>query len=498
MGVIQKQSISGVIWSYVGVGLGFLTTAILFTRFLETDEIGLLRVLVSYSAVLAMFGSLGMNAVTAKMFPHFRDEKAKHQGFLGMSLMVVLAGFVLSAFIYILLKNHLIEDASEDSALFIPYFYTVIPLSLFAILFGILDSYYRMLFNAVKGIAFKEVYQRIAIIVFLIMYYFTLISFSTLVWLYVLSNAIPVILLVFTLIKEKKFHVVPRFDFIDPKLRKSLISVAFFGILASFSARLVQTIDIIMVNEFLGLSLTGVYTISFFFGTLILIPVRTMAKIGTTVISEAWKKNDLKTISDVYSKSSITLSVVGVLFFIGIWGNIENVFQIIGPEYSEGRFVIFFIALANLTEVFVGLSGNIIVNSKYYKWQTYLLAIFSIIIVITNIIFIPIYGIMGAALATFISKLIFSIMKYLFLYKKFGLQPLGKAHLFVLIIALASWYLSTLVPAVQNYLFDIVLRSAIITVLFMVPVYYFKVSEDLNGRIDEGFSKVGIKLNKKL
>jgi len=494
VGVIQKQSISGVIWSYLGVLLGFLTTAILFTRFLKTEEIGLLRVLVSYSAVLAMFGSLGMNAVTTKMFPQFRDEKAKHQGFLGMSLIVVLAGFVLSAFIYILLKNYIIEDAGEDSALFIPYYYTVIPLSLFAILFGILDSYYRMLFNAVKGIAFKEVYQRIAIIVFLIMYYFSLITFSTLVWLYVLSNAIPVILLVFTLIKEKKFHILPRFDYIDPKLRKSLISVAFFGILASFSARLVQTIDIIMVNEFLGLSLTGVYTITFFFGTLILIPMRAMSKIGATVISEAWKKNDVKTIAEVYSKSSLTLSIVGLLFFIGIWGNIDNVFLMIGDEYIAGKYVLFFIALANVTDVSIGLSGQIIVLSRYYKWQTYLLAIYATAIIITNIIFIPMYGIIGAAFASFVSKLLFNAMKCTFIYKKFGIHPLRIKHLFLVLIAGIAWYVSSWVPQLSFYIFDIILRSVGLGLIFMLPVYYFNISEDINTHIDKILAKAGIRL----
>jgi len=484
VGVIQKQSISGVIWSYLGVGLGFLTTAILFTRFLSTEEIGLLRVLVSYSAVLAMFGSLGMNIVTVKMFPLFRDEKAKHQGFLGLSLIVVFAGFVLSAIIYIFLKNYLIDNTREGSALFIPYFYTVIPLSFFSILFGILDSYYRMLFNSVKGIAFKEVYQRVVIIIILLMFFFSMIKFTAFVWLYVLAFAIPPVLFLFTLVREKKFFIVPRFTFMDSGIRKSMISVAFFGILSNFSGLLVQTIDTIMIDKILGLSLTGIYAISFFFGTIILIPMRSMGKIGTVVISEAWKKNDLKTVSEVYKKSSITLSVVGVLFFIGIWGNIDNVFQLIGQEYSEGRYVIFFIALANLTEVFVGMGGHIIVNSKYYKWQTYLLVIFSIIIVITNIIFIPIYGIVGAALASFISKFIFALMKYLFLYKKFGLQPLVPAHLLLIVIAVAAWYLSTLVPTAPNYLLDIVLRSAIITMLFMVPVYYFRISGDLNGRIE--------------
>ncbi|MCF8364474.1 MAG: oligosaccharide flippase family protein [Bacteroidales bacterium] len=484
MGVIQKQSISGVIWSYVGVGLGFLTTAVLFTRFLSTEEIGLLRVLVSYSSVLAMFASLGMNSVTTKIFPQFRDEKAKHQGFLGMSLIIVLAGFLFSSLIYILFKNYFISGIEEDSALFIPYFYAVVPLAFFSVLYGIMDSYYRMLFNAVKGIVFKEVHQRIVVIIALVMYYFSMISFSTFVWLYVLAFALPVLLFVITLIREKKFHIVPKFNFIDLGLRKSMISVALFGILASFSARLVQTIDVIMVNEYLGLSLTGVYTISFFFGTLILIPVRTMAKIGSTVISEAWKSNDVKTISEVYTKSSLTLSIIGLLFFVGIWGNIDNVFQLIGNQYSEGKYVIFFIGLANMAEVVLGLSGQIIVNSKYYRWQTYIMAVFTLIIIVTNIIFIPMYGIMGAALASFISKLIFTVMKYMFIYRQFKMQPFKMGHLWIFLIGGLAWYFSTLIPALPNFYIDIIVRSAAITALFVIPVYYFKISDDLNKRID--------------
>jgi len=222
-----------------------------------------------------------------------------------------------------------------------------------------------------------------------------------------------------------------------------------------------------------------------------------MAKIGSVVISEAWKKNDLKTISEVYTKSSLTLSVLGLLFFIGIWGNIENVFQLIGEQYSEGRYVILFIALANITEVFMGLSGQIIVNSRYFKWQTYLLAFFSTTIVVTNFFLIPILGIIGAALATLISKLVFSAMKYFFIYKRFGIQPFTPKHFILVAIGVIAWYVSTFIPAFSNYIIDIIIRSTALTVLFLIPVYYFKISEDLNGRIDGVLNVIGIRHHRK-
>lgn len=489
MGVIQKQSISGVIWSYLGVGLGFLTTAILFARWLEAEEIGLLRLLVSYASILGMFASLGINNVAVKMFPQFRNEKAKHHGFLGVALIVVLVGFVFSALAYVLLKNLLLHDAQEKSSLFIPYFYAVIPLTLCIVLFGVLDTYFRVLFNAVKGIAYKEVYQRIFIIVALLLYYFGYVSFMTFVYCYIAAYLIPVIFFFISLSYQKKLFLKPDFSFITPKLRKEMMSVAFFGILAGFSGILVQSIDIIMINEYLGLTDTGIYTISFFFGTLILIPLRTMAKIGSVVISEAWKKNDLKTISEVYSKSSLTLSILGLLFFIGIWGNIENVFHLVGEKYRDGMYVIFFIGLANLVDVATGLSGQIIVNSKYYKWLTYLLVIFALVIIITNLALIPIFGIVGAALATLISKLTLSILKYVFIYKRFRLQPFNINFLLVFAIAAIAWYVSTLIPVFSNYIIDIIIRSTALTILFLAPVYYLKISEDLNGRVESALKK---------
>jgi len=452
----------------------------------------LLRLLVSYSSILAMVASLGINTVTVKLFPYFRDGTNRHHGYLGLSMLVAFAGFVVVTAIFLLFRPMIIENAQEKSALFIPYFYFIIPLTFFTVLFGIFDTYYRVLYNAVKGIVYKEVIQRVLVIVAVLLYYFALVNFRGMVWLYVLAYISPALLLMISLMHTKQFYIRPEFGYVGKSLRKEMFNVGLFGVLAGFSGVLVQSIDTIMVNDYLGLSDTGIYTISFFFGALILVPMRTMGKIGSVVIAESWKSDDRATIASIYRKSSLTLSVFGLLLFVGIWGNIENVFHLVGEEFGPGRYVIFFIGLANLTDVFAGLSSHIIVNSKYFKWQTYLLVIFAALVVVTNLLLIPVLGITGAAIASFVSKFVFNGMKCVLIYKKFRIQPFVNKHLVLLFIALLSWYLSTFVPVFSNFIVDIVIRSAAITVLFMTPVYLLKVSDDINAKIDEVLRWIGV------
>lgn len=484
MGVIRRQSISGVIWSYIGVGLGFITTAIIFTRVLETEEIGLLRILVSYSSIIAIFASLGMNTVMVKLFPFFRDPASGHKGFLGIALVVGLAGFVVSSLGYVLLKPLIIGEAKEGTSLFIQYFYTVIPLTFFTLIFGLLDTYYRVLFNAVKGIIYKEVSQRLLIIAALGLYFFSLVDFTGLVWLYIFAYVVPSVMFVVSLARSGQLYLRPGFKYVDETLKKSMISVAVFGVMASFSGVLVMSIDVIMIERFYDLSMAGVYTISFFFGTLILIPMRTMEKIGSVVIAEAWKVDDRETISNIYTRSSITLTIMGLLLFIGIWGNIDNVFHLVGDKFLAGRYVILFIGLANLADVVMGMSSHIIMNSHLYRWQTYLLVFFAAVIIVTNLLLIPVFGIVGAAIASFLSKFLLNGVRFWFIRHNFGFQPLSYRHLLLVLIALGAWYLSTFLPALPNYIFDIIVRSTLLTTLFVVPVYALKISEDMNERID--------------
>lgn len=485
--MIQKQSISGTIYSYIGVALGFITVGILYPRIFSTEEVGLLRILVSYSTLFAQFASLGINTATIKLFPFFRNNEKKHHGYLGMALIVSLVGLMIVIPAYLMLRPYFLEHGQEKSALFITYFYYVVPLIIFTLLFNLLDTYYRVLYNAVKGIIYKEVVQRVLILLVIVAYFLDMISFNLTVILYVVALVTPTFFLFYSVMRSGQFYLKPDFSAIDKTLRKHLIDVSFFGMVTTFSGMLVLNIDVIMLERFMGLGAAGVYTVTFFFGTLILVPLRTMGKIGSVVISDAWKANDLETINNIYKKSSISLSVLGFLLFIGIWGNIDNIFMIIKDDYLPGKFVILFIGLANLTDIALGVNPQIIVNSKYYRYISYFLFIFAILLIATNLLLIPVLGIVGAALASLISKFIFNLIKFLFLYQKFRFQPFNYKFILLIVITLTAYIVSLFIPQLSNYILDIIVRSSVISVVFLVPVYFLKISDDINRKINETF-----------
>ena len=487
MGIIQKQAIKGTIYSYLGVLIGFITTGLLFPRILTTDENGLLKLLISYSLIFAQFASLGFNSVTTRLFTYFRDHKKSHHGFLFIAFMVGLGGFIIIIIAFFLLKPLIISNSIDKSALFVEYLYYIIPLIFFTLFFSILDNYYKVLYNAVRGTFLKEFLQRLLILFSVILYYFNLLNFNFFVIAYITAICLPTIFISISLILEKQFSLKPDLSYLSKEMSRTMISVSVYGILISFSGILILNIDSIMINSMIGISQTGIYAITFFFGTIILIPSRSLTKISAAVIADAWKEKNLILIKDIYYKSCLNQLIFAGLLFIGIWANINNIFKILPPEYEPGKYVIFFIGISSLIQMASGISNIVIFNSKYYKVHTYFMLILVVLIITTNLIFIPKYGIVGAAMASALSNLVFNLLKFIFLYFKFRMQPFDQKYFIIIIAAGLSYIIGYLLPEIKNYIFDIIIRSAIIALIYGSFILIFKVSDELNQKFFQIF-----------
>lgn len=480
MGIIQQQSIKGSIYTYLGVVLGLLNTAFLFPLILNPDEIGLLSLILTYSVIFTQLSSLGFTHVTTRMFTYFRNKEKNHHGFFFLLLMVGLFGFLFILLLFQIIKPYIIKDSMEKSALFVEHLYYILPLVFFQLFFLLLDNYYKVLYNAVFGTFLKEFLLRLLVTITIALYFFKIIEFDQFVLFYIISFATPTLFILGRLLIEKEISMKIDFSLLDKKMTRTLISVGLYGILLSFSGVIVLNIDRIMINSFLGIGSTGIYTIAFFFGSIILIPSRALQKISSVVIADSWKKNDIKEISSIYSKSCINQFIIAILLFIGIWGNIHNIFEFLPPEYENGKYVIFFIALSGVVNMFSGVSASIIANSKYYRIQSFLMLIYICILVFSNYILIPMYGMTGAALATLISSLIFVFLKFGFLYSKFKLQPYNYKYLIILTAGIGTYIASTLIPIFDQFILDIIIRSSIMTLLFSTTILVSKVSKEAN------------------
>jgi len=484
MGIIRKQTIKGSIYSYLGVLLGFIITGIILPRALSTDENGVIKLIVSYSVLFAQLASLGFNSVTTRLFTFFRDKQRNHNGFFFIALIVTVLGVILSLILFFLLKDSVLEKSGgSENLLLTKYVYYIIPMILCTAFFYMLDNYYKVLYNAIIGTALKDFVQRIFILITLLLFFYNYINFATFVLLYVCCYAIPLILISIFLVYEKEVYLKPQLSFISRDLKRSMFSVSFFGIIVGFSNMAILNIDSIMINQLLDLSSTGVYGITFFFGTLIIIPSRALKKISSVVLADAWKGNNLKIIDDIYKKSCLNQFIFGLLIFIGIWANIDNVFEILPKQYEPGKYVIFFIGIANLFDMLAGVSGTIIVTSKDYRYLTWFMLFLLVLLIITNIIFIPIWGMTGAAIASMFSALIYALCRYLFLFVKYKMQPYNLKFIIIILIGLLVYFIGTVIPHFNNFIIDIIVRSVSMLILYSLPVYFLKLSPDINSRV---------------
>ncbi len=478
MGVIQRQTIKGTLYSYLGVGLGFINLVILSPKIFSSDQIGLIQVLVAMAVILAQFASLGFNNVSIKMFPFFRDNEKKHHGYLGLGFIISLIGFAIFSLLILLGKPLMIQQNADKSALLTDYIDWIIPLVFLFLYYNLLDTYARVMYKAALGSFLREVLIRIINLGLIVAVYIGWIDFRTYVILYILSYSITIIILGAYLIWTGQVSFKIDFSLLR-ELRTEMITVALFGLIAGLSGVAKLSFDKLMINRFLDLSSAGVYSIAFYFGTLILIPQRAMSKISSTVISEAWKDGDRDLISRTYFQSSINQFVVGAFVFLIVWLNVDSMLSYLPDIYSQGKYVILFIALANLIEVMAGVNIQIIITSEYYKYQTYFMILLLVSIVITNMILIPIMGINGAAIATLISSVIYTLVRLIFLFRRYSFQPFRINHLKVLGILVLLILLGICIPHLSNWIIDIFVRSIAISILYMFMSLVFKTSDEL-------------------
>jgi O-antigen/teichoic acid export membrane protein len=464
----------------MGVVVGFVTTALIFPEFLSKEQIGLLGVLVSYSYIFAQFATLGTGRVTIYFFPFFRDRSKNHHGFFFLVSVISMIGLLLVLASFLIMRPWLIAHGQEDSRLFTENVNYLIPLIIATLGFLVFDSFYKNLFNAVKGIILKEFVQRLLILVFVLFYVFEWITFEQYLPLYILAFAIPAIIILINLLREKEFSFRPYSFDLAREHRSKMTSIGIYGILIGFSGMVILNIDRIMVERMMGLSATGIYTTMAFFATLIVIPSRALLKISDPIISQYWRDGNLKMLNENYYKSSLNQTIAGALLLIGLWGNIGNIQRILPPGFEEGNYVVLFIGLAFLVDMASGTAVYILANSVYFKYQTYLIMILVIFIIITNLLLIPVWGLTGAALATFISKFINNLMRHQLLLWKFKLQPYDRKYIYIALVSGFSYLAGFLIPEISNLYLDILLRSAVIGGSFIILTIFFRISAEVN------------------
>ena len=196
------------------------------------------------------------------------------------------------------------------------------------------------------------------------------------------------------------------FSFLTASRFKKMMNYGLYSLLGAGGTQIVLQIDSVMVSGEISLDANGIYSIAFFMGLVIEMPKRSITQVVTPLIAQASDKADKEAIRLLYRQSSINQFILGGLLLVGIWANLDNLYSFIpnGEIYATGMGVVLFIGLGKLSDMLFGVNGEIIVMSKYYRFNVVAVGLLALLTIGLNLLLIPEYGIEGAAMASFIPR----------------------------------------------------------------------------------------------
>lgn len=479
MGEIRKQGIVNSIITYAGILIGFLNIVVIQPNFLTPEELGLTRILFSFSALLATIMPLGLGNITIRFFPLLKNPENRNNGYFSFLLLFGLIGFIFFGTILWLLKPHIIFAFPDQTNLLAGFFHMIFPLMLFLGFNTLLNIYCYSLFRTSLPSLLNDIVIRIGSIIIVSLYYMKWLSLDSFISLFVGIYGIQALLLILYIFIIDK----PGFRINFQRFREiGLSKIINYGLVmsvASLSSLGLRYIDTIFVGKFLDLTMVAVYSVAALIPTIIEAPLVALEKIASPKIAAAWSGKNIREIKKIYYDSSLYMLLLGGLLFIGVNINVQDLLKIVPKDYSLGVNVVFMLSLSTMFNMATGVNNSVIFNSEYFRWGVGLLYLLIALTVFTNILFIPIFGLEGAALATLISGFLYNLLKFLFIRQKFGMNPFNLRSLKIFVMIIAVLVIGLIIPSTNSGISDIILRSVIVSVIYVACTYYLKIAPEL-------------------
>lgn len=479
MGIILKQSAWNTAITFVGFGIGAVNALFLYTYFLSDQDYGLVMVILSTGAILMPLMALGMHNTLLRFYEGYQEEGEKDR-FLSYSLLLpVIPAAIVAALIGFFpapFQLWLGQRNAEVGDFLWHIYFTGLGMAYFEIFY----AYSKVQLKSIWGTGLKEIFPRFGVLVLLLLFHYSVLDirgfFYGLVGVY-LGRA--------TLMKWYAYRLRwPKIHFKGPKNHRAVLSYSALILLGGSASVILLEIDKFMLNQYLDLSKVAYYGVGVFIATVIIVPVRAMSHITFPLTAKALHEDDKGELKILYTKTSINLLAASLLLFLLIVCSLDDLYLLLPEGYGLGWWVVFLIGVIKVMEASMGNVNSILFYSKYYKGMLLLGIFLAVLTIGLNILFIPQWGAIGAAWATFSAVIIYNLCKLLFVWKVFGLFPWTSKTALLLCFGSLMGLLFLWLPLGFSGIPAIVLRSLLLAVLYGLGLYYFAFSEDIKQLMD--------------
>lgn len=485
MGIILKQSFFNTLIIFLGFAVGGINVLFLYTHFLHEDYFGLITFLLSAANIILPLLVFGMQNTIVKFYSSYQT-KIERDGFLTTTLILPLFVIIPLALIGALIYENIANWISLENPIIKKYTYLIFLLAIFMGYFEVFYAWTKVQLNSVFGNFIKEIFPRICTTFLLFAVFFKWLTNEQFIYGVVIVYGLSTLIMMFYAFYVYK----PTFKWKLPSNLKEIISFSIYIIFAGSAAGVLLEIDKFMIPQMEKIAQVAYYSVGIYIASVIAIPTRAMQQITSPITAKDMNENNIGEVEKLYKQTSINLLVIGGLFFLLINLNISDLYVLINkPQFTKGIWVVLIISVSKLMELALGTGNAILLNSKYYKIFFYLSIAMAISVIILNKWLIDWVGINGAAIATLIVVVVYSVVKIIYLKAKLNIQPFNintvKLGVIISVIFAVFYFWNFNFHPIIN----IGLKGIIISVLYFLLINKLQISKDISSFVAKYMAK---------
>lgn len=484
MSTIRKQSLlsSGLV--YFGFGLGFFYTLV-FNKVFTPDQYGLAQMFMALGSIMYYVGNLGMPSYIYKFFPYYRDHlQPRKNDLLTWALSAGLVGFVLVLAGGLLFKGFVIRKFSSQSPEVVKYYHWFFLFGFGLSFYSLLEAYTWQLKRSVLTNYFREVQLRLFNILLVVLFYIGVLkSFNAFVKLYSIGYVLLALFLLFFLATKNELHFNFKVSHVTRRFFRKIVAQATLV----WSGQLLYNVSLFFAQIVIaavvpgGLTYVGIYSLAQIVASLVQAPQRAVIAASIGPLSQAWKDKDLKRIDRIYKRSAINQLIFSVGMFLLIWLNFHDgvVTFHLNKDYLLAQAPFLYIGLRWVVDMGTGVTNQVIGTSTFWKFDFFTGLILIAITLPLNYILTKAIGVTGPAIADLVTFSIYNAIRYVFLYRRFQMQPFTLKTLYTLLLGVAVWWICQSLFSGMSGLVGMTVRSVVFIGLYGGAALALRLSDDI-------------------
>ncbi len=395
---------------------------VFIARYFGAADYGLFTLALVVVGLFAMFARLGLHSGLVRFVPFYnaKNDKRRILGSIKFSLKIVSFVSVFFSLILLIFSEQIAIMAFHNASL--SHVMQIIALSLPAVCLFYIINFLFVGFKKVKYQVYSEhIFSNVAKIIFVIVFGIMGLGVYGIAWSYSLAMILTFFLGVYFFEKKHIFGVVT--SKIKPiYINRELLSFSIPLVLAGIAGFIISSVDTLMLGFFKTMVDVGIYNASLTIAQILGAVPGALLTLFLPVITELYsKKKRWKGVYKTVFKWVVYLNIPLFGVFVFFPSQIMNF--IFGPEYLPGYLTLVFLSIAIFVMSLSIFFSNILSVLKKTKIISVIITFSALVNFFLNWMLIPIYGTVGAAIASAITYIVGFCLYFLISWKLTKTSP---------------------------------------------------------------------------